>query len=125
MWFRWRQTMTATTHTDDDALTFETPDGSETVTVPETFERGDYDRYYGNVPDEWDVERVFRYDGHLRAEALIGDEWVEAIYYSECDSSVHGGNATGWVVDTVRAGNVHAEGDGPGETLWTAEGDDE
>jgi len=105
----------------DDALTFETPDGTETVTVPETFTRDDYATYFGDVPDEWDTEVVFVFDGTLRAGAFVGDEWVEATYQTDETAPVFNASEHGWVVYTTDFSPEMVAGAVPGEVLWTAD----
>lgn len=96
----------------------------ETIAVPKTLTYDDYAAYFGNVPDEFDVERVFVYDNNVHVEAHLGDgEWVEAIYQTEDSAPVFNASELGWAVQTLQAdepGDNHAE-DAPGETLWNQE----
>lgn len=98
--------------------TVEVEHNSETIEVPTTFERSDLATWFGSIPDEWDVERVFVYEGNVRAEAYLGDEtWIEAIYQTEESAPVFNASELGWVVDTIDA-PAETEYDRPGETLW-------
>lgn len=95
------------------------PDSDETITVPTHFDRADdVSTWFGGVPDDWDVDRVYRYDGHVRAETYLGaGVWVEAIYVAERGDHTDTLD-TGWVVDEVEAGHP-AERDGElGSTIW-------
>lgn len=109
-----------------DERTFETPDGSETVTVPETFTRDDYASRWSEVPDEWDVEAVYSYDGCIRALAVVDSKVVEAMYETDLDRLNVAVTGSGWIVETWDVtGPNHDLSNNPGETLWTAENDDE
>jgi len=113
--------MAASQSGDTDALTFETPDGEEIVTVPETFGRDDYAAHFGGVADEWDTAVVFAYDGLLRAGAFVADEWVEAIYQTEATAPVYNASECGWVVEVDETVDADTDAaDVPGEVLWTA-----
>jgi len=115
---------------DNEATTVESKENKievqyndETIEVPKTLTYNDYAAYFGNVPDEFDVERVFIYEGNIRAEAYLGDdEWVEAIYQTEDSSPVTNASELGWVVQTIDAEPSDVTGH-PGETLWTPQDD--
>lgn len=94
----------------------------ETIDVPTTFEIGDLAAYFGSVPDEFDVDRIFEHEGALRVEAYLGDEeWVEAVLHTdEWHETFNAHNDRGWVADTINAG-PRDEYDDPGETLWERE----
>ena len=77
------------------------------------------DLWYGGVPDEIRVDRIFRYEGVVRAEMQIeGDNWVEVGYFR--DDDFRPGTETGWVAQHINAPAPEDSVDrGPGETLWT------
>jgi len=111
---------------DTDALTVETPDGAETVTVPETFSREDCTAWSNDTPEEWSPDRVYIFDAMIHAETITADgNCVGAIYYPEtkpCENPLVIGK-TGWVVEVIKGSFSDVE-DPPGETLWTADDDD-
>jgi hypothetical protein len=90
--------------------------------VPRTFERGDLATWFGDVPDEIEVERVYYYDGHLRAEGRDGDDLVEVGYFPDAGREMT--SRAGWVAEKpgVSADNIDKEP--PGTVLWTP-GDEE
>jgi len=101
-------------------LTFETPDGSETVTVPETFEQDDVTDGQRCSALPVAPERVYHYDDHLRAEAYLGDEkYFCAMWFAEDQTTVYNRDITGWSVEVVEA-DAPDEAMEIGETLWTA-----
>lgn len=100
-----------------ETVEVEAPNG-ETIEVPLTFERGDLSAWYGSVPDEFEVDRIFLYDGVLRVERQDVDEWVEVGYFTEDD--FRPGTETGWVAETLDVepdeGSIEV-----GDTLWSRE----
>jgi len=98
--------------------TVEVSDRGKMLEVPTTININDLSAYYGNVPNEIRVDRIFRYDGIVRVEMRDGEEYVEAGYFREDD--FRPGTDTGWVAERIE--NAEPSGDlseGPGETLWS------
>jgi len=104
--------------TQADGGELEIEDRGETLTVPKTLERSDLSAWYGDVPDEIRVDRVFRYDDVVRAEMHVdGAEWVEVGYFRDGDFKP--GTDTGWVAERL-SGTEDADAENaPGETLWS------
>jgi len=96
----------------DDSI--EVEHNGRTLTVPTTFERTDLSAWYGSVPDEIRVDRVFVYDGVVRAEQQ-DSPWVEIGYFTKDD--FRPGTDTGWVAEQLDI-DADAESEEPGETLW-------
>lgn len=91
---------------------------NDTVAIPATMTRDDWETHFGDVPDEFEVDRVFVLDGTLRVEAHLGEgRWVEGIRQTEDKQPVHNASAVGWVVETVQS-DPPEESIEPGETLW-------
>jgi len=110
---------------EQNNATIEVEHNGETIEVPETLTRNDYAAYFGSVPDEFEVERVFVYEGNVRAEAYLGDnEWVEAIYQTEDSRPVTNASELGWVVETIDAEPSDVTGH-PGETVWVRDDEPE
>jgi len=102
------------------ATAVEVEDRDEKLTIPQTFNRNDLSAWYGSVPDEIRVDRVFRYDGVVRAEMHVeNDEWVEIGYFRDDDFKP--GTDTGWVAERVKGTENTDDDNGPGETLWARE----
>lgn len=88
------------------------------VETPLTFERSDLATWFGAVPETFDVERVFIYEGTVRAEAYLGEEtWVEVVHQTEESAPVDFASELGWVANTLSAPGPGATED-PGETVW-------
>jgi hypothetical protein len=103
-----------------NTTTVEVEHNSETIEVPTTFDHSDLAAYYGSIPDEIRVDRIFVHDGVVRAEQYLGDaEWVEVGYYTRDDDRP--GVDTGWVAEQID--DVHPDQDAnpPGETVWERE----
>lgn len=103
-----------------NTATVEVEHNNETIAVPTTFEQSDYAAYFGDVPESFDVERIFELEGALRVEAYLGnDTWVEAVLHTDdWHETFNAKNDRGWVVETV---NAPEDGETPGDTLWEAE----
>lgn len=98
--------------TPDDSIKVE--HNGRTLTVPTTFESTELAAWYGSVPDEIRVDRIFRYDGVVRAEQH-DVPWVEIGYFG--DDDFRPGTETGWVAQELDI-NPAEVGEGPGETIW-------
>lgn len=87
--------------------------------IPTTFRRSDLAAWFGSVPDEFDVDRIFTFEGALRVESYWGNgEWVEAVLHTdEWHETFNAHNDRGWVADTI-SGDPREEYEDPGETLW-------
>jgi hypothetical protein len=106
--------------------TIEVEHNGDTITVPTKFDVADVATYFGI--SEWPitVDRVFVYDGVLRAESFTGKQYVEVAYHP------NGGHAyttgAGWVADSatgVEPEDVHDRGiHNLGRTVWIREGVD-
>lgn len=98
--------------------TVEVEHGGETHEVPWEFNRSELSAWYGSVPDEIRVDRIFVYDGVLRAEMCVEDgEWVEVGYFT--DEDFNPGVDTGWVAQRLDNTAETDVSEGPGETLWS------
>ena len=102
--------------TAEDSIDIE--HNGETLTVPTTFARSALSAWYGTVPDEIRVDRIFVYDGVVRAEQQ-GVPWVEVGFFTEDDFKP--GTDTGWVAEELDINPTEVSEEGPGETLWMRE----
>lgn len=98
---------------DDGSIELE--HNGRTLTVPRTFKKTELAAWYGGVPDEIRVDRIFVYDGVVRAEQQ-DSPWVEVGHFTEDD--FRPGNETGWVAEKLDIAADTDTNDGPGETLW-------
>lgn len=103
--------------------TVEVDDRGEMLEVPKTMQRNDLSAWYGDVPEEIRIDRIFRYDDVIRAEMRItedGQEWVEVGHFREDDFKP--GVDTGWVAQRISDVASAAEGaEAIGETIWMRE----
>ena len=100
-----------------NTATVEVEHNGETIDVPTQFERGALAAWFGDVPDSFDVDRIFRFEGGLRAESYLGGgEWVEVVRHTdEHRPTFNAQNDRGWVAEIV---NASENGDETGETVW-------
>jgi hypothetical protein len=93
----------------------------ETISVPTTFELKDLETYFGSMPDEWEIDYIFEYDGALRTGVYISEtEWVETVLHTdEYHETNQAHTERGWVGETIEDVD---EADGcPEEPLWSRE----
>jgi hypothetical protein len=110
--------------TQTESTTVEVEHNDDTIAVPTEFGVADVATYFGVSEFPITVDRIFEYDGHVRAESFTGDEYVEIGYFPD------GGHSdtldAGWIADgnigvdpaEVRERGVH----NLGGTLWVREG---
>jgi len=103
--------------TADDSI--EIKHNGETLTVPTTFTRSDLSAFYGGVPDEIRVDRIFVYDGIVRVEQQA-TPWVEIGHFTADD--FRPGTETGWVAEVLDI-DPDPSCEAPGETLWVRDDD--
>lgn len=98
--------------------TIKVHDRGETLEVPTTFQRSDLAAWYGNIPDEIRVDRIFRYDDVVRCEMHVEEEeWVEVGHFLLGDTRP--GVDIGWVAQRLSATEVTSDDyNGPGTTMW-------
>lgn len=103
-----------------NTATVEVEHNGETIDVPTQFSRADLAAWFGNVPESFDVDRIFRFEDGLHVEAYLGDgEWVEAVRHTDDHHpTFNAQNDRGWVAEIVDAPE---DGDNPGATVWEAE----
>jgi len=110
--------------TQTESTTVEVEYNGDTVAVPIGFGVSDVATYFGVSEFPITVDRIFEYDGHVRAESFTGDQYVEVGYFP--DASHTDTIKSGWIADgndgidpaEVRDRGVH----NLGETLWVREG---
>lgn len=99
----------------------------ETIEVPTTFDRTELAAWFGGVPESFEVDRIFQFEGGLRVESHIGDgEWVEAVRHTDDHHpTFNAQNDRGWVAEIVQGGeedpdypNEEDTDRYPGETVW-------
>ena len=74
----------------------------EIIEVPTTFERNELAAWFGSVPESFEVDRVFIFEGNVRVESYQGNgEWVEAVYQTEESAPVFNASELGWVAEIV------------------------
>jgi len=109
--------------TQQNATTVEVEHNGDSIAVPTQFTVGDVATYFG--VSEWPitVDRIFIYDGVIRAESFTGDQYVEVGYFPDAGHSDT--LDAGWVADEhvsptpedVRERGIHSLG----ETIWVRE----
>jgi len=103
-----------------NTTTVEVEHESETIEVPTAFDRNDLAAWYGSIPDNIRVDRVYIYEDVLRAEQYMGDsEWVEVGYYKSGDERP--GVETGWVAEQIENAHPPEDVEAPGKTVWERE----
>lgn len=102
-----------------ETVEVEDPQTGETVSVPTTFTRSDLAAWFGGVPEEFEVRRVFIYDEVIRCEAVVDGDVFEVGYWPE------GGPAgsffqtdSGFVADRLADVLVAELGEEVGRTVW-------
>lgn len=107
-------------------------DVSETVTVddrghqlavPTTFTADDVDTVERWPDFPVDVDRIFRYDDVVRAEArLESGDWVEFGFFRPGDHPHRPRSVPRWHCTVIETAVDEERVDGPGKTLWTRPG---